>query len=69
MSADIRFKLWNDVLEKATNILSKELISMNTSERAKFILNAMECKYVREWSQVYDAMLKFVCDIYLNWCI
>ena len=26
VSADIRFKLWNDVLEKATNRLSKELI-------------------------------------------
>ena len=49
----IRGQLWQNVLHACPDRLKLELIKMDKISCTKFILNAMNCKYVNKWRPIY----------------
>ena len=47
--------------------LYDEFCEMSSTEKTSFILNAFNCKYVREMSVAYTAFLDYVCHIYKHY--
>ena len=41
-----------------------EIRGMSATERTKFFLSGFNCKYVNEWSDVYEVICIFICDLY-----
>ena len=41
-----------------------EMRGMSATERTKFSLSGFNCKYVNEWSDVYEVICIFICDLY-----
>ena len=56
--------LWEKVKESTPRELFTHMTSLTLENRARFILNAFDSKYIREWESVYDALSNFICKLY-----
>ena len=61
---ETRNKYWKRVIESCPDQLAQELNRMMIQERAKFLLNAMNCKYVPEWTSLYTNVALFIYCVY-----
>ena len=59
-----RTQLWSDICNASPQRLGIELQNMNSDERCKFLLNALNCDFVRDWMELYKCVVKFVSTMY-----
>ena len=59
-----RMELWNRVLDNCPIGLRNSLEEMTLDDRTKFILNAFNSCYIREWKVVYDKVSDYVAKVY-----
>ena len=67
MNQSIRRKYWNIVCDECPPALVEEMLSMGSTERAKFILNAFYSKFIPEWTPLYRAVLLFVYKVHMTY--
>ena len=67
LNQNIRRKYWNIICEECPGTLAEELISMDSTERSKFLLNAFCSKFIPEWTTLYRAVLLFVNKVYMTY--
>ena len=60
----MRVVLWNSVISTCPFQLGAAMEVMSINERVQFILNAMNCEFVQEWSLVYQSLLYFIHTMY-----
>ena len=57
-------QFWDAMTHVAPERLMCEIRGMSATERTKFFLSGFNCKYVNEWSDVYEVICIFICDLY-----
>ena len=57
--------MWKDVKENTPVELFREIELMDLPEKTKFMLNACNSDYIREWKSMFDAMSNFICNTYM----
>lgn len=65
--ADDRIDLWQAVCDSAPKQLAHELRNMTVTKQCEYLLNALKCDYVKEWSKLYKAMMFYVCTLYMEY--
>ena len=55
-----RVKRWIRVIESMPAALISSIECMNTSEKLVFILGGLNCEYVSEWRDIYEEIVNFV---------
>ena len=61
---DTRQLLWNNVIRYAPNAMCLELENMNSKKKCVFIMTGLHGSYIREWSDLYEAILNFCFKMY-----
>ena len=64
---DTRVMLWDHVRQHCPTALWEELSRMVPPDKFSFISSGFRCKYTREWSGLYSAILRFITDMMSSW--
>ncbi len=59
-NVDQRVSLWNDVKVNSPAGLILDMERMSMVDRTRFILNACNVSYVKEWKHMYDALSNYI---------
>ena len=59
-----RRRLWKNVTDVCPEQMRVEMESMPVKARVKFVLNALNSKFIIEWFEVYKEILYFVCILF-----
>ena len=63
----LRKVLWSKFEDNSPINMVLGMNAMSKRERCKFILNGFNCKYVQEWKFVYNTLLQFVYEVYMQY--
>ena len=61
---EIRTTVWNAVISQGPQALIRDLQSMSSIDKCKFVLNGLNSAYVQEWCNLYCSLSDFVITIY-----
>ena len=64
---DTRVRLWGEFCKICPNQLKCELERMSAETRCKFLLNALNSKFVTEWIEVYSHALQYIYCVYMDY--
>ena len=64
---DLRKVCWDQVIKACPPGLMQEMEQMSDDARTIFILNSLNCEYVRDWHNIYDALLGFICTMFYRY--
>ena len=59
-------QLWSKVLKTCPSKLEKELMMMNSHDKTAFLLTGLNNSYMEEWVNIFEAVLDFVYETYLD---
>ena len=68
INKEVRKDKCDKILENSPEGLKRVLCKMIESDRVFFLLNAMNCYYVKEWENTYHYILEFIYYVYNAWC-
>ena len=61
---DERHRLWNNIQNKCTPALYRNIMDMPVHERNSFILSGLNSTFVPEWSELYHAIIVYISTLY-----
>ena len=62
---NLRNEKWCHVHNACVPNLAEDLTNLNPNMFLSFILNALNCRYVHEWSEMYEAILNYIYTVYM----